>query len=947
MLLSADIRRIIAKELTIFFSSPMAYIFLAAFAAITLFVFFWVESFFSRNISDVRPLFEWMPILLIFLSATLTMRLWSEEKRIGTVEHVLTQPVGIWSFVIGKFIACVVLLLIALLISLPIPISVAFIGDLDWGPVWSGYLATFLLGSAYISIGLFVSARSDNQIVSLISSVLVCGAFYLIGSSVITGLFDSIIGEVLRSIGTGSRFDSITRGIIDIRDFYYYISLIGVGLALNVYVLEKSRWSKKTNADKHRSWHIATVLIVVNILFANVWLSQVNQLRYDTTEGKIYSISKSTSNVLRQLQEPLLIRGYFSAQTHPLLAPLVPQILDLVREYEVAGKGLVKVEIVDPADDPALEDEANNKYSIRPTPFQVADRYQTSVVNSYFDILLQYGNEFKNLSFRDLIEVRQKKETEIDVLLRNPEYDLTNAINKILQAYQSAGSIFDRTKGLKFMAYISEDDKLPDELKKFKGTVLEQIQALEQESNGKLTSEVIAPETNGGAVAEQIARDYGFKPMVVSLADTRQFFFYMLLIEGSKAVVVPIGDLQAGNFEKVMRSAIKRLSSGYTRTVGLYAQPPALIPNQSPLNTPRSDYQIVSEALRTDLNVTDVDLNQGAIGSEVDLLVLLGANELSEKQLFAVDQYLMRGGTIIASASPYTASLSNRSISMKRNKGNFIQWIEKLGLTFDEGIVMDERSAPFPIPVVRKVGGFEFQQIKLLQYPYFSEIREDGLNSADNITNSLKKVVMAWASPVMIDEQSTTHQVVSLLKSSQRAWLSNNTNVVPKLKQDGTSGFEQPTQVQQYHLGASIKGRFDSWFAGKASPLSVGSTDGLSFNNVIERSPESAKIVLFSSSEFLKDRVMQLIGSANRTDFKENITLLKNAVDVSLESEGLQDIRARSNFNRTLPRTEVSEQQIVEYGNYIVALLLLTLIGIGRKIAYRRRLKAYIVATKA
>ena len=210
----AVVKRVAAKEITLFFASPIAYLFLAVFAAVTLFVFFWGESFFARNIADVRPLFEWMPVLLIFLCSALTMRLWSEERRSGTLEHVLTQPAPLWSFVLGKFLGCLFLLSVALLITLPLPITVAFLGDLDWGPVWAGYLATFFLGAAYLAIGLFVSSRSSNQIVSMITAVAVCGLFYLIGSPAITDFFGNTFGEGMRLLGTGSRFESITRGVI-------------------------------------------------------------------------------------------------------------------------------------------------------------------------------------------------------------------------------------------------------------------------------------------------------------------------------------------------------------------------------------------------------------------------------------------------------------------------------------------------------------------------------------------------------------------------------------------------------------------------------------------------------------------------------------------------------------------------------------------------------------
>jgi ABC-2 type transport system permease protein len=119
------------KELTLFFASPVAWLFLASFAAVELFVFFWGEAFFARNIADVRPLFSWMPLLLLFLTSALTMKVWSEERRSGTLEAVLTQGSPVWHFVLGKFLGCFVLLLLALLITLPLPATVAVLAELD------------------------------------------------------------------------------------------------------------------------------------------------------------------------------------------------------------------------------------------------------------------------------------------------------------------------------------------------------------------------------------------------------------------------------------------------------------------------------------------------------------------------------------------------------------------------------------------------------------------------------------------------------------------------------------------------------------------------------------------------------------------------------------------------------------------------------------------------
>ncbi|NOY14580.1 MAG: ABC transporter permease subunit, partial [Deltaproteobacteria bacterium] len=367
--------RVTRKELAGFFASPVAYIFLGSFLLVTLFIFFWSSAFFARNIADVRPLFEWMPLLLIFLVAALTMRMWSEERRMGTIEYLLTLPVSPLQLLIGKFLAGLALLALALLLTLPLALTVNLLGPLDWGPVWGGYLATMFLGAAYLAIGLFLSTRSDNQIVSLISTVLVCGFFYLLGSDLLTGFFGNRTGEILKLFGSGSRFSSITRGVIDLRDLYYYLSLVGVFFSLTLYSLERLRWAKDAGSRRHKLWGGLTLLLIANLLIGNLWLQQLGQARIDLTEGKIYSLSAASRQYLQQLREPLLIRGYFSAKTHPLLAPLVPRLRDLIEEYQLAGAGRVRAEFVDPQQNPELEAEANQKYNIKPIPFQVADRY--------------------------------------------------------------------------------------------------------------------------------------------------------------------------------------------------------------------------------------------------------------------------------------------------------------------------------------------------------------------------------------------------------------------------------------------------------------------------------------------------------------------------------------------------------------------------------------------
>ncbi len=239
----SSLTAIARKELRTYFLAPVALIFIATFLLASLFAFFWVEGFFSRNVADIRPLFEWLPILLIFLVPAVGMRLWSEEERMGTIELLRTFPLRTSSLVLGKFLAGLTLVAVALVLTLPIPLTVDWLGDLDWGPVFGGYLGALLLGAAYLAVGQFVSAMTENQILAFILALVLCMMLYGLGTEMFTGLFPDRSATILRALGTGSRFQSIARGVIDLRDLLYYVSLTLFFLALGVGVLRAKRWA--------------------------------------------------------------------------------------------------------------------------------------------------------------------------------------------------------------------------------------------------------------------------------------------------------------------------------------------------------------------------------------------------------------------------------------------------------------------------------------------------------------------------------------------------------------------------------------------------------------------------------------------------------------------------------------------------------------------------------
>lgn len=975
------------KEMTLFFSSPIAWLFFCCFAALTLFIVFWGEAFFARNIADVRPMFEWMPILLILLCSTLTMRMWSEERRTGTLEHLMTQPASLWSFAVGKYVACVGLLILAMLIILPLPLSLSYLTDLDWGPVLAGFLATLLLGSAYLSIGLFVSARTQNQIVSLIGSVALCGLFYIIGHSVIVDTLGQRASEWLQSLGTGSRFDAITRGIIDIADLIYYLSLALVFLALTVYSIERARWAQTGAKTGHRRWQLATGLLVLNAIALNLWVGQVDSWRIDTTRGQQYTLSDATKNYLAQLQEPLTLRGYFSSKTHPLLTPLVPQMRDLLSEYEVAGEGRVRVEIIDPLENPDAEAEANQQFGIEPVPFQVADRYQSSIVSSYFDVLVQYGDEYQVLGFRDLIDIKNQSHSDIDVQLRNPEYDLTRSIRKVMTDFQTAGNVFNSiTSPVSLTVYASTATSLPDDLVTFKDEIERSTHELASTSNGKLNVQFVDPDENGGSVANDLARNYGFRPMSAGLFSTERFWFHMLLSADGQLVQIPLDDLSTAAFETNMDKGLKRFAKGYTRRVGLVTPQPEPNPYGQASG---GSYRTLEDYLRTEYDVVREDITDGTVAHDIELLVLAAPKSLDEKSLFAIDQFLMQGGTVIASTANWQANLSQNSLSLTSHESGLKEWLAHHGIAIGDELVMDPQNAAFPAPVMRNVNGLQIQEMRMLDYPWFVDIRRDGMSDGNPMLASVEQINITWASPITLaqDNESKDRESVVLLSSSEKSWLSNSRNIMPRIDKSGSglSPWTPEGDTGSHTLAVESTGQFESFFAGKASPLvkavekSIDDTtsdenalEGLaaidnlaaeisgdaattpdepvedetllsdSLDSVIERSPESARLVVFASNDFLRDQITQIAGSANGTRYIAPYQLMANAVDVALDDTGLLNIRSRGQFNRTLPPMEDNSRQFWEILNYALAALaiaaLYILARLWRRFSEKRQL---------
>jgi len=349
------------------------------------------------------------------------------------------------------------------------------------------------------------------------------------------------------------------------------------------------------------------------------------------------------------------------------------------------------------------------------------------------------------------------------------------------------------------------------------------------------------------------------------------------------------------------------------------------------------------EQLRENVRLVDTDLKAGQVPADADLLLLIAPEDLDKQQLFAVDQFLMRGGTVIVASSAYDVQTEGELAARKQNSG-LKDWLAHNGLAVQPSMVLDPQNAAFPVPAQRNVAGFTVRETELVNYPYFVDVRGDGLGG--KLTAGLNQVTLNWASPITLDDKKNAgRRVTRLLESSPQAWNSDSTDLQPDFQRYGKLGFPVSGQRGRQLVGVEISGEFESYFKGQPSPLMqslaedktppegsgakaadrAGKSDGADhdpvISRVIDKSPESARIILLASNSFLTDTAIDLASVVARSHYTNSVQLVENAIDWALEDRGLLALRGRAHFNRTLSPLSPQAQLFWEYLNYGLAVL--------------------------
>ena len=237
-----NIKAIFAREFTAYFTTHIAYVFLIVFLALAGALTFYIGNFFDRNQADLEAFFTFHPWLYLFLIPAISMRLWAEERKSGTVELLLTLPVSLWDAVLGKFLAAWFFAGVALALTFPIWITVNDLGEPDNGAILAGYIGSFLMAGAYLAIGSCLSAATKNQVIAFVLAAAICFLFTLGGTNMVlgfaSGLLPQSLVDLVASFSFLNHFDQIKKGVIDLRDLIFFVSVMGVFLFANTLVLD-------------------------------------------------------------------------------------------------------------------------------------------------------------------------------------------------------------------------------------------------------------------------------------------------------------------------------------------------------------------------------------------------------------------------------------------------------------------------------------------------------------------------------------------------------------------------------------------------------------------------------------------------------------------------------------------------------------------------------------
>ncbi len=411
---------IFKKELRGYFNSAIAFIVVTVLLIGVGYFFF--QIFFINNQASLRPFFRFAGWSFLLFAPAIAMKAFAEERKSGTLEPLLTLPVRDHEVVLGKFFAAWMLLLVYLVITLAYPISIHGIGDLDWGPVIGGYLGLFLLGGTYLSLGVFASSVTQNQVVSLIVAFVICLGLFML--DLLLPFIPESLQSLFEFIGVDTHFRNIARGVIDSRDVIYYVSLMVFMLFAAVQVIEARMTDRSRSRLFNKAAYVLSAfgcLVCVNLFSTTVFG------RIDLTADRMYTLSEASKDMMRSLDDQLLVTAYFSEDLPAPFNNHVSYLRDQLEDYRTYSGGKFQFEFKDPGkEEEGKEQEADRSLQaelqaagIPKVDVQKFEKDQMVRVRVYMGVKLDYQDKSEVLPvLRDISNLEYELSSRMARLLR-------------------------------------------------------------------------------------------------------------------------------------------------------------------------------------------------------------------------------------------------------------------------------------------------------------------------------------------------------------------------------------------------------------------------------------------------------------------------------------------------------------------------------------------------
>jgi ABC-type uncharacterized transport system involved in gliding motility auxiliary subunit len=383
---------IASRELRALFDLPTGYVLLVVFLAINGFLFF--RQAYLSNTASLRPMLDLLPWEFLFFVPAVTMRSLAEDIRGGQIEVVLAQPVSELELLLGKYLGAILFLWTALALTFAIPLGLSAGADLPWGTIVAQYLGAGLLAAGLGGIGIWASSLTRSQITAFIVAAGLMFLLVLVGLDPLLVGLPPGLGALAARIGVLSHFESLGRGVIDLRDVIYFASLAGVFLALAYGALLGRKLAPGPGTRRLRLGvgMLAASLVVVNLLGSYI------PGRLDLTPGNAYTLSPATGRLVRNLDDLLTVKVFASQELPTEVALMKRDVDDLLRDLRSAGRGQVRIVERDPSEDEAARREAES-LGIQPVQFKVIGQGELQVKQGYLGLAVQHGGETETIPF--------------------------------------------------------------------------------------------------------------------------------------------------------------------------------------------------------------------------------------------------------------------------------------------------------------------------------------------------------------------------------------------------------------------------------------------------------------------------------------------------------------------------------------------------------------------